>query len=166
MHNATVHVWTALKGSEGLLNGSEEHPSSLVLTLPVSPGSEPGREMWDGEQSRSTCLRTRGRLPTRTAPPCPYRSPLWRAHRCRPDSPAPRHTASAAARRRGSPGSWTCRPHRWWHLEPKGKTHYVTACLLENVYHGHFLQKEGRQENVAGKEETEVIWNHPILSFS
>lgn len=68
MHHPIVHVWTALKGSEGLLNCYDEHPTTLVLTPPVSPGGEEVRAMWYGEQSTSKCVRMCGRFLTHTAP--------------------------------------------------------------------------------------------------
>ena len=117
-----------------------QHPTWLIPTLPGSPGIEEVREVWYGEQCESKCLRMRPQLSFTASLPreCSYRSLLSRAHRFHLDNPFRRHTASAGAHRRGSPGNWTCQPHRWWHLKPKEKMPF-TLCLPIKIYHVHFF---------------------------
>lgn len=149
------------------------------MTTSYVPNSDTTYESRDGESEskgeygeyyKSKCLRMLQQLSFINSPIVSYHILLWRAHRFHSDSPFHHHTASVEAHKHGSPGSWTCQPHRWWHLKPIGKkknaikvTHSMSA---EKDHHLHFLyRQEGKQKNVTDKEEPVAIWNRQLLSF-
>lgn len=139
MGNPTVHVWNTLNSGYRGCWTTMMTPSHLIRsdTTYAFRNRECERKC-DRRGLQKQMSKDAAAAFFHTQPyKCSYHSLLWRARRFHLDSPFHHHKASVGAHRHGSPGSWTCQPHRWWHLKPREKMSLSSLCVhweRPNIY--------------------------------